>query len=102
MKRSNLVLVPAVNRITELTPAVLYEVAAAKYVKIDIADFRILVRQGVIPARTHFGRTRSIYLKEDLDAYLRKLPLKPAGHARMADGESPSKPPREVSIGRQG
>ncbi len=102
MKRSNLVLVPAVNRITELAPAVLYEVAAAKYVKIDIADFRILVRQGVIPARTHFGRTRNIYLKEDLDAYLRKLPLKPVEHVRMADGESPSKPPREVSIGRQG
>jgi hypothetical protein len=100
MKRSNLVLVPAVSRVTELTPAVLYEVAAAKYVKIDIADFRILVKQGVIPARTHFGRTRSIYLKEDLDTYLRNLPLKLGEHARMADGESPSKFPQEVSIGR--
>lgn len=100
MKRPNLMLVPAVDSLAGPAPAVLYEVAAAKYIKIDIADFRILVKRGVIPARSHFGRTRSIYLREDLDAYLRNLPLKAAEHAKIADGESPSKPPREVSIGR--
>jgi hypothetical protein len=98
--KPRLVLMPATSDLQPLTPAVLYEVAAAKYIKIDIADFRILVKQGVIPARTHFGRTRSIYLREDLDAYLRNLPPRPAGHAKMVDGESPSKPPLEVSIGR--
>jgi hypothetical protein len=100
MKRTNLVLLPAVSGLSPLTPAVLYEVAAAKYVKIDIADFRLLVKQGVIPARTHAGRTRSIYLKEDLDHYLRHLPVKPASGVTIEDGESPSQPPQGVSIGR--
>jgi hypothetical protein len=100
MKRSNLVLLPAVDGLSPLTPAVLYEVAAAKYVKIDIAEFRNLVRSGIIPARTHPGRTRSIYLKEDLDRYLRQLPIKPVSRGTITDGESPSQPPLEVSIGR--
>jgi hypothetical protein len=82
--------------------AVLYEVAAAKYIKIDIATFRELVRSGCIPARTHPGRTRSIYLKEDLNSYLRNLPAKRPNHDRMGAGEVPSRPPsvEEVSNGR--
>lgn len=99
---SKLVLVRAQRNLSPLTPAVLYEVAAAKYVKIDIATFRDFVRSGVIPARTHPGRTRSIYLKEDLDGYLRNLPVKEPGRGKIPAGEVPSRPPfaKEVSSGR--
>lgn len=81
---------------------VLYEVAAAKYVKIDIATFRELVRSGMIPARRHPGRTRWIYLKEDLDTYLRNLPTVDASRGKIGAGEVPSDPPsfKEESNGR--
>jgi excisionase family DNA binding protein len=96
---SRLILVKAQGSLGPLTPAVLYEVAAAKYVKIDIATFRELVRAGVIPARAHPGRTRNIYLKDDLDAYLHNLPVKPADRSRIVSGEVSSRPPfgKEVS-----
>jgi hypothetical protein len=52
----------------------MYEVSAAKYVMLGIRDFRKLVNEGVVICRNHPGRTRRIYLKVDLDDYLRNLP----------------------------
>ena len=99
---SQLVLVRADNELNPLTPAVLYEVAAAKYVKVDLGEFRRLVRTGKIPARVHEGRTRWIYLKEELDTYLRNLPIVDASRGKMCSGEVPPRPPfsKEVSGGR--
>jgi hypothetical protein len=64
------------REITPAHPAALYEAAAAKYIKIDIASFRQLVRDGAIPARSHADRVRNIYLRDDLDDYLKSLPVK--------------------------
>jgi hypothetical protein len=101
MSKSGLILVKPARDLSPLTPGVLYEVAAAKYVKIDIMDFRELVRSGIIPSRSHYGRTRKIYLKEDLDRYLRNLPINSAVGSRIGNGEVSSKPPalQEVNIG---
>jgi hypothetical protein len=99
-KMRKLVLVPAYNDLAPFTAGVLWEKAAAEYVKIDIVDFRQLVREGRIPARVHPGRTRWMFLKEDLDAYLRSLPPLDASGGKMHGGEVPSKPRlKEVSIG---
>lgn len=100
---SKLVLVPAYSDLAAPFPsAVLWETAAAEYVKIHINDFRQLVRAGRIPARTHPGRSRWMFLKEDLDDYLRSLPPVDASRGKMASGEVPSKPPalREVTSGK--
>jgi hypothetical protein len=93
--KSNLILMPAIPELQPLTPAVLYEVAAAKYVKIAIEDFRGFVNQGLIPFRTHPGRSRRIYLKMDLDAYLRNLPVGLPIRGRIATSEDPSEPQRK-------
>ena len=95
---TKLVLVPAYNDLAAPYPsAVLWEKAAAEYVKIDIGDFRLIVREGRIPARVHHGRSRWMFLREDLDAYLRNLPLIDASRGKMPAGEVSSKPPiREV------
>jgi excisionase family DNA binding protein len=71
---SKLILMPVIDKLGPLTPAVMYEAVAAKYVKLGIHDFRKLVDAGVIPFRTHPGRTRRIYLTADLDEYLSRLP----------------------------
>lgn len=99
MKRLHLV--QAYTDVAPFAPGALYETAAAKYVKIDIADFRQLVREGKIPARTHHGRTRFIFFKEDLDAYLRNLPVVDPKKRKMPNGEVSTKPPhiKEVSSG---
>jgi len=73
---SKLALIPVHDRLANPQPAALYAAAAAKYVKIDVADFRELVKDGVIPARSHTGRVRDIYLIDDLDEYLKSLPVK--------------------------
>ena len=91
MKR-NLVLMPAISDLRETTSAVLWEVGAAKYVKLAIQEFRELVNQGAIPFRQHTGRRRRIYLKEDLDAYLRNLPRGTFDRSKMVLSEDPSKP----------
>ena len=93
--KSKLLLMPATTDLQPLTPAVLYEVAAAKYIKIAIEDFRELVNQGLIPFRTHPGRSRRIYLKADLDAYLKNLPVGQPTRRRIASGEGPSEPERK-------
>jgi len=95
---SKLVLVRATKDLGPLTPAVLWEVAAAKYVKIDICDFRDLVRKGVIKARVHYGRKRWMYLKEDLDDYLRNCPVVYASRGKIHSGEVPSKPPAITEV----
>jgi hypothetical protein len=74
MNVQKLVLMPVAETLAPLTPAVMYEVAAAKYVMLGIHDFRKLVDTGVIICRNHPGRMRRIYLKNDLDDYLRNLP----------------------------
>jgi hypothetical protein len=79
-------LLPVVDGLAPLTPAVMYEVMAAKYVMLGIRDFRKLVDEGVIPCRTHPGRTRRIYLKSDLDDYLRNLPRCNIGPGRICPG----------------
>ena len=60
-------------RVTELEPAALYEREAARYVKISLRSLRELSSAGRIPAYHHPGRVRKIYLKIDLDEYLRSL-----------------------------
>lgn len=81
---SKLALVPLVDRLLPLTPAVMYENAAAKYVLLGIHEFRKLVDRGVIRFRRHPGRKRRIYLKADLDSYLSQLP-----RSNIAFGEDP-------------
>jgi hypothetical protein len=72
---SNLVLVPLVKSVERIQPAAMFEKEAARYCKIGLTDFRKLVNAGKIIARTHVGRTRRIFLRFDLDAYLDKLPI---------------------------
>jgi len=91
-----MILLPATSDLQPLTTAVLYEVAAAKYIKIAIEDFREFVNQGMIPFRTHPGRSRRIYLKADLDAYLRNLAIgQPRTRRNMDPGEDPPEPERK-------
>ena len=73
MNSGKLVLMPVFDKLAPVTQAVMYEVPAAKYVMFGIRDFRKLVHEGVIICRNHPGRTRRIYLKADLDDYLRNL-----------------------------
>jgi hypothetical protein len=74
MSIEKIALLPVIDALIPLTQAVMYEVMAAKYLMLGIHDFRKLVDEGVIPCRTHPGRTRRIYLKTDLDYYLKNLP----------------------------
>ena len=70
-----MVLVP-IHEVKALQPAAMYEADASRYMMLSLNSFRELVRNGTIPARAHAGRIRAIYLKEDLDEYLRSLPRK--------------------------
>lgn len=74
MSLQKLVLMPVADNLAPIPPAVMYEVTAAKYLMLGIHDFRMLVNAGVIVCRNHPGRKRRIYLKSDLDDYLRSLP----------------------------
>lgn len=96
-----LALVPTYSDVAPFAPAAMYEVAAAKYVKMDIGSFRQLVKAGTIPARSHPGRTRYIFFREDLDSYLRNLPVVDPKKRKMPNGEVSTKPPhiKEVSSG---
>lgn len=58
-----------------LQPAVLYEKEAARYLRMDIHKFRMMVNDGIISCRAHAGGKRHTYLRDDLDAYLQALPL---------------------------
>jgi hypothetical protein len=74
MSMQKLVPLPIEKTLAAISPAVMYEVTAAKYVMLGIHDFRKLVDEGVIIFRNHPGRKRRIYLKSDLDDYLKNLP----------------------------
>jgi len=82
-----LVLMPMIEHLASITPAVMYEATATKYVMLAIQDFRKLVNNGSIPYRTHPGRSRRIYLKSDLDDYLCSLPC-----GKMNASEDPPSP----------
>jgi hypothetical protein len=70
---SNLALVE-VRKTADPQPAAFHELAAAKYIGSNRTHFRDLVDAGLIPYTTHAGHPTRIYLREDLDAYLRSLP----------------------------
>jgi hypothetical protein len=74
MSVEKMALMPVVDSFAPITQAVMYEKTAAKYIMLGIHDFRKMVDGGMIPFRTHPGRNRRIYLKSDLDEYLRSLP----------------------------
>ena len=95
---AKLVLVPAYSDLAPFGAAVLWEAAAAKYVKMDLAEFRDLVRKGHIKARVRPGRSRLLYLRQDLDDYLRSYPVAEISRGRMPAGEVPLKPPIEEVI----
>ena len=90
---SKLTLMPVIEELAPLTPAVMYEVTAAKYVMLGIRDFRKLVESGIIHFRTHPGRTRRIHIKPpflgDL-VYLSRLP-----RSTMPVGEGSPGPPEK-------
>ncbi|HEY3128315.1 MAG TPA: hypothetical protein VGL91_02570 [Acidobacteriota bacterium] len=71
---TKLTLVPIIETQKTIPPAALYERDAAFYLKLSIHAFRSLVRAGTIPFRNHIGRKRRIYLRDDLDLYLSRLP----------------------------
>jgi len=81
-----LTLVTAVDSVTPATQAVMYEAAAAKYVMLGIHGFRRLVDEGAIIFRNHPNRTRRIYLKTDLDDYLKALPQRNIVSGRVRPG----------------
>ena len=82
----HLILTPFVDHLSPVNPAVMYEVTAAKYVMLGIREFRRLVDEGAIIYRNHPGRKRRIYLKADLDDYLKRLPQGKIGGGRVHPG----------------
>ena len=94
MSTEKYALMPVVDKLAPITPAVMYEVMAAKYVMLGIHDFRKLVDEGVIIYRNRPGRTRRIYLKTDLDDYLKNLP-----QGNIDDGRVHPGPERKESQG---
>lgn len=71
---NELMLVSLVKELAEIQPAAMYEREAAKYVKLSVNTLREFADSGRIVTRQHPGRSRRIYLKSDLDAYLESLP----------------------------
>lgn len=86
MSTERYALMPVVDKLAPITPAVMYETMAAKYVMLGIHDFRKLVDAGEIIYRTHPGRSRRIYLKSDLDDYLKNLPQGNMSEGRVHPG----------------
>jgi excisionase family DNA binding protein len=77
----SLVLVNVIKEIGSIQPAAMYERDAAKYLKLSVNDLRKFVEDGRIIARKHPGRSRRLYLKMDLDDYLRSLEQEKRGAA---------------------
>ena len=68
-----LALVSVHDRVPDLQPAVMHELAAAKYAGMNRTAFRKVVRAGLVPFAEHtYGKTR-IYLRADLDDYIHGL-----------------------------
>ena len=68
-----LVLAPEYDRIPDLKPALLHELAAAQYLGMCRTKFRGLVKSGLIPFAQHVNGSTRIYLRGDLDAYIESL-----------------------------
>ena len=69
--KHQLVLVP--EELRNLMPAAFREKDAAKYVRMNINDFRKAVKSGAILYRIR--GVQRLYLKKDLDEYLENLPI---------------------------
>jgi hypothetical protein len=69
-------LVQIPDKIKAVRPIAVYAAEAAKLIKVDIKTFREYVKSGIIPARSHPGRVRELFLISDLRAYLKSLPPK--------------------------
>jgi len=83
---TRLALVPIFSSIAPPEPLLLYETTAAKLLKISIHQFRQLVRDGVVPFRLHSGRSKRLYLLEDLRVYARNLKPQYAGSVASSGG----------------
>ena len=59
--------------VREPGPGAFREREAAKYVRMNINDFRKAVKEGLIPFRIR--SIQRLYLKKDLDDYLEALPV---------------------------
>jgi hypothetical protein len=71
---SRLELVPLHDRVVDPPPAVFYEAAAAKYVRMSRTKFRKdVVFAGLISYAEHVNGKARIYLRSDLDNYLKSL-----------------------------
>ena len=87
------VLVAVPNEIRDLMPAAFRENDAAKYVRMNINDFRIAVKRGEIPYRIR--SVQRLYLKKDLDLYLENLPV---GRPDTTIDSKPIKPKKGVNL----
>jgi len=70
---TRLELVPIHDRIKDPQPAAFHELAAAKYTGLCRTKFRELVKAGLIPFAEHANGKTRIYLRYDLDEYLKSL-----------------------------
>ena len=70
---ATLQLVPVHKSIADYEPAAFHEAAAAKYVGMCRTMFREIVKEGLIPFAEHVNGQTRIYLRYDLDAYLKSL-----------------------------
>jgi len=70
---AELALVPIHKRIPDPQPAAFHELAAAKYIGMNRTRFRELVFAGIVSYAEHINGKTRIYLREDLDDYLKSL-----------------------------
>ena len=71
--KTKLELVPVYAGIPDPQPAAFHEAAAAKYIGMCRTKFREIVKEGLIPFAEHMNGQTRIYLRYDLDAYLKSL-----------------------------
>jgi len=87
---SRLQLVPVHDEVTDPQPAAFHEMAAAKYIGMHRTAFRELLLSGLIPYAEHANGKTRIYLRADLDKYLRNLKwrtMTPREVSRVAHNE---------------
>jgi len=70
---STLQLIPVHDRVCDPQPAAFHEAAAAKYIGMCRTKFREIVKEGLIPFAEHMNGQTRIYLRYDLDTYLKSL-----------------------------
>lgn len=91
---NRIVAVNLVDRLEPISPVAFRAVAAAAYIGISANAFNRIAAEGAIPWVQHVGHVHRLFLKDDLDAYLAKLPKQTgpppelrgitAAHARRA------------------